>query len=574
LSAQYASSGFSVIEDFMRKVCYTFCVVILSAVSTSLSAQHQHHGADGRDASNGVERLGEIHLPISCAASVQVPFERGIALIHSFWYEEAKKQFQAVAVSDPHCAMAQWALAMTEWRPFWDGLTDDRRRSGRVEVDRATALNAKTDRERRYIAALSGYLHAEAAQNDKALQAYDDAMSALHSAYPDDVEAAAFYGLGLAASIGVRDPIGDARKALAVLEPGFEAHPDHPGFAHYIIHTCDTPQLARLALPAAERYAYIAPSSAHALHMPSHIFARLGMWQEDIDSNTASIHASELAEKKHLTGTSHQAHAYEFLLYAYLQQADDANAKRVLDYIGPLVTHLRTVPGIENDGMMPYVSYFEVEFPAIYYLERRDWKRVLSIAAPPGSLVSTKYYCFWAQAIAAGHLRDATTADAVTAAASQLANATAKEGTPIGIEIAAAQGTIKAWQSFAHHEDEEALKEIAAAADVQDRTGQSEVDIPVREMYADMLLMDNRLTDGLAQYRTVLQLSPNRLNALYNAGHTAEVLGREEEAVTDYKQLLTITDNGVKTQLPELTHAQNFVSSMQAGEHRQQGTAK
>jgi tetratricopeptide (TPR) repeat protein len=326
-----------------------------------------------------LEKLGAVRMPISCAPSVQTPFERGIALLHSFWYEEAVREFQSVAATDPQCAMAHWAVAMTEWRPFWDGMPDDRRRAGIEEIDKAIALHPKTDREQRYIGALSSYLHADPSQNDKAVHAYADAMGALHTAYPDDVEAQSFYGLALAASIGQEDPVGDARKALAVLEPGFEAHPDHPGFAHYIIHTCDSPQLAREGLPAAEKYAAIAPSSPHALHMPGHIFARLGMWQEDIDSNVASVRASEYAERHHLGGVTHELHAYEFLIYAYLQQADDVDVKRVLENTEPVAAHLHSLPDIANDGMAPFISYVQVEFPSIYNLEMHNWKAVLDI---------------------------------------------------------------------------------------------------------------------------------------------------------------------------------------------------
>jgi tetratricopeptide (TPR) repeat protein len=498
-------------------------------------------------------------MPISCAASVQSPFERGIALLHSFWYEEALKQFQSVATADPQCAMAKWAIAMTEWRPFWDGLPDDRRKAGIAEIDKATALHPRTDREERYIAALSNYLHADPSQTEKAIHTYSDAMGALLAAYPDDVEARAFYGLALAAAIGDEDPVGDARKALAVLELGFEAHPDHPGFAHYIIHTCDRPQLAREGLPAAEKYAAIAPSSAHALHMPGHIFARLGMWQEDIDSDVASVHASEYAEIHHLGGVTHELHAYEFLIYAYLQQADDADAKHVLDSIEPMAAHLHSLPEAANDGMAPYIPYAEVEFPSIYNLEMHNWKAVLAIPEPPNSTVSTKYYRYWAQVIAAGHLRDAATADQVAAAASQLADATQKEGSPIGAEIAVSQGTIKAWQSFAHKQDEQAFQQINAAADMQAPFGQAEVDIPAREMYGDMLLADNRPAEALAQYRTALKLSPNRFNALYNAGRAAEAAGKPAEALTFYQQLLKVTNDGLHTQRPEITYARNFI---------------
>jgi len=547
---------------FRNNLKNTFCTLalLISLVSVpSLVAQHHHHGAEGGDANAAIEKFGAVKMPISCAASVQVPFERGIALLHSFWYEEAIKQFQAVTVADPHCAMAQWGLAMAEWRPFWDGLPEDRRKAGIAEIDKATSLKPKTDRERQYIAALSGYLHSSSSDNEAALRTYDDKMAALSAAHPEDVEATAFYGLALAASIGTQDPVGDARKALAVLEPGFQAHPDHPGFAHYIIHTCDSPQLAREALPAAERYAAIAPSSAHALHMPGHIFARLGMWPEDVESNVASVHASEYAEKNHLGGVTHEAHAYEFLLYAYLQQANDAEAKRILDLTEPLAAHLRS-PEFANDGMAPYVTYFQVEFPSIYYLEMHDWQAVLAIREPANSLVSTRYYRYWAQTIAAGHLRDAEAADKAAAAAQQLADATQKEGSPIGAEMAATLGTAKAWQSFAHKNDDQALQQISAAADIQDRVGQAEVDIPAREMYADMLMLDDRPGEALVQYRTALQLSPNRYNALANAGRAAEAAGRPDEATTYYTQLLKITGNGAKSQRPEVAHAHDFIN--------------
>ena len=555
----------AVFRNNRQSILSTLALLISLVAGPSLLAQQHHHGAEGGDANAAIEKFGAVKMPISCATSVQAPFERGIALLHSFWYEEAVKQFQAVAVADPHCAMAQWALAMSEWRPFWDGMPDDRRKAGVVEIDKATSLKPKTDREQKYIAALSGYLHSSPADGKAALQAYDDKMAALQAAYPEDVEATAFYGLALAVSVvDTQDIVADGRRALAVLEPGFQAHPDHPGFAHYIIHTCDNPQLAREALPAAERYAAIAPSSAHALHMPGHIFARLGMWPEDVESNVASVHASEYAEKNHLGGVTHEIHAYEFLLYAYLQQADDADAKKVLDNTEPMAAHLRSLPELANDGMTPFISYIQVEFPSIYYLEMHDWQAVLAIPEPANSLVSTRYYRFWAQAIAAGHLRDADAADKAATSAQQLAEAAQKEGSPIGAEMSATLGAVKAWQNFAHKNDDQALQQISAAADIQDRVGQAEVDIPAREMYADMLMLDDRPGEALVQYRTALQLSPNRYNALANAGRAAEAAGRPDEATTYYTQLLKITANGAKTQRPEVAHAHDFINRQEA----------
>jgi hypothetical protein len=237
-----------------------------------------------------------------------------------------------------------------------------------------------------------------------------------------------------------------------------------------------------------------------ALHMPSHIFARLGMWQQDIDSNKASVRASEYAEKNHLGGVGHQLHAYKFLLYAYLQQADDANAQQVLDHTQAMIAHLRTVPGIENDGITIFITYFEVELPGIYYLEMHDWKAVLAIPEPANAMVSAKYSRAWELAIAAGHLRDSVVADTAAGRAESVYALLTSDGSPISDERQVAQGTIRAWQSFAHKNDDEAFQQISAAADRQDRFGGAEVDIPAREMYADMLLVDNHPIEALAQY--------------------------------------------------------------------------
>lgn len=541
-----------------RSFFLCFCIAFIPLVSTA--QQHHHHGSESVSP-EALLKLGAVHFPISCSASVQAPFERGVAMLHSFWYEEARKQFISVSHSDPSCAMAQWGLAMTEWRPFWDGMPEERRKAGIAEIDAAAALHPKTDRERRYIAALSGYLNADPAQNLAAVSRYADAMGDLHAAYPSDVEAQAFYGLGLSAAavLDPKDPIAGDRKALAVLMPGFEAHPDHPGFAHYIIHTCDNPQLAREALPAAEKYAAIAPASAHALHMPGHIFARLGMWQEDIAANLASVNASELAAKEHLDGVAHEMHAYEFLLYAYLQDGDDAHAKQIYEYTNPMIQHLATIPGIQNDGMYMFTSYMQVEFPSIYHLERHEWNEVLAIPEPPNPLASSRYFRLWAQAIAAGHLRDAGAADQAVASAESIYKAVEAEGSPISAEIHATFVTMQAWQSYAHHRDAEALQKLSASADEQDRVGQAEVDIPAREMYADMLLAEGRPAEALVQYRTGLTLSPNRFNGIAGAAQAAVQAGQKDEARHFYQQLLQVTNGGRASQRKEIAQAREFL---------------
>jgi hypothetical protein len=529
-------------------------------LAPTVRAQTHHHESEGVPL-EALEKLGTVQMPISCASEVNPAFERGVAMLHSFWYEEARKQFISVIATDPSCAMAQWGLAMTEWRPFWDGMPESRRQAGIAEIDKASMLVPANDRERQYIAAIRGYLRADPAQADAALATYVNAMRQLHNAYPDEVEAQAFYGLALAAAAAVdsKDPIGASRKALAVLEPGFEAHPDHPGFAHYIIHTCDNPQLAREGLPAAEHYAAIAPASAHALHMPGHIFARLGMWPEDISTNLASVQASELAEREHLDGVAHEMHAYEFLLYAYLQQGDDGHARQIYELTNPKIAHLRTVPGIKSDGMFIYLGYFTSDLPSIYHLERHEWQALLALHPPGGALKSAPYYLDWAQAIAAGHLRNAAAADRAAADAQAIYKDVSQESSPISAEEHATFLTIQGWQDYAHHRDREALAKLSAAADEQDRVGQAEVDIPAREMYADMLLAEGHSEEALAQYKSDLQLSPNRYNGIAGAARAAVAAGHPEQARMFYRQLLEVTKRGAGSNRPEIKEAREFL---------------
>jgi len=525
--------------------------------SVALAQSQHHHGAEGVPP-EALAKVGTVNFPTSCTASIQPQFERGVAMMHSFWYEEARLQFSAVAVADPHCAMAHWGLAMTEWRPLWDGMPESRRQAGIAEIDKATALHAPTDRESRYIAALSAYLHGKPANNPQLLSAYNAAMGALYATYPKDLEAQAFYGLGLAAEEAAGGENSDevAHKALDVLLPGFQAHPDHPGFAHYIIHVCDNPSLARVALPAAEHYAAVAPSSPHALHMPGHIFARLGMWPQDISTNLASVHASELAEHEHLDGVGHILHAYEFLLYAYLQDGEDAKARQIAEQIDPLLHHLGTLPDIQSDGMYGFHEFFRQEFPAIYHLERQEWKEVLAIPETQGpSLPLTLFYRAWFRAIAAGHLRDAVVADRAAAAAAVSYSETAAGGYPGPAATHVMLLTVQAWQKYAHHEDAAAFAVFQAAAAEQDRVGQAEVDIPVHEMYADLLLEAARPAEALVQYKICLEFSPNRFHGLAGASRAAQASGQLDEARSFARQLLQITHNGSDSSRPEIAQA-------------------
>ena len=309
-------------------------------------------------------QLGTVNFPVSCAASVQKPFERGVALLHSFWYEEAEKQFQQIAADDPHCAMAHWGVAMSLWHQLWNNPDEKVIEHGLGEVHLAkTAGGHATPREKAYIAAIKAfYSNSNKLKHEARAQAYSGAMKKVYEKYPDDHEAAAFYALSLLAS----EPYDDAtfanrKQAAAILEKLFVIEPGHPGVAHYLIHSYDKPQLAQLGLPAARRYAQIAPASPHALHMPSHIFARVGLWQDDITSNLASIAATRKTAAMHMGGEGHQFHAMDFLFYAYLQSGRDADAKALIEEIRAM-PKMKSMYGSDFDPQFNALT----TFPALY----------------------------------------------------------------------------------------------------------------------------------------------------------------------------------------------------------------
>ncbi|MGH9560037.1 MAG: hypothetical protein ACRD3S_01160, partial [Terracidiphilus sp.] len=285
------------------------------------------------------ERLGEVSFSVSCLPTVRAQFSRGIALLHDFWYEEARPQFERIAKADPECAMAHWGIAMSLFHQIWDRPDAQAMARGWQELQAADSHPAKTAREREYIAALSGFFQPGKRDYQSRVDGYSAAMAKLYGRYPRDVDAGAFYALSLLAAEAPDDTsLTQEHKAMAVLNPLFAEYPDHPGVVHYIIHACDTPSLAPQGLAAARRYGEIAASGPHAVHMPGHIFARLGMWQEDIDSNVGSVAASKAAQTHHQNGAMDQFHSDDFLLYAYLQTAQDARAKAVIGASGAALT--------------------------------------------------------------------------------------------------------------------------------------------------------------------------------------------------------------------------------------------
>lgn len=511
------------------------------------------------------ERLGEVSFAVSCAPSVRASFSRGVALLHDFWYEEARPQFERIAKADPACAMAHWGIAMSMFHQIWEQPGAHAMELGRAEMQAARTHPAKTAREREYIAALADFYEPATGTYRTRVERYSADMAQLSAHYPKDIDAGAFYALSLLAAEAPNDTsLTQQRLAMDVLRPWFATHPDHPGVVHYIIHACDTPSLAPQGLAAARHYGEIAASGPHAVHMPGHIFARLGMWADDIDANRGSVAASEAAEARGMSGAMDQFHSDDFLLYAYLQSGQDAAATAVLAQVAAALAHFEAMPNMADHYMSGMFPYYRAKLPIIFDLEMRDWRSAAALepvaAAPP----RTQTLTYWARGIAAGHLRDASQARAALEAYDSLhelmrkgPDADFSDSTTVRI----ARGEMLAWTEFAEGNAAEALEEMRRSADLQDKVGQGEVDIPAREMLADMLMDLERPREALVEYRQALRFSPNRFNGLYNAGQAAEAAGDAAQARMYYMTLLESTDHGAHSSRPELDHAKSFAAS-------------
>lgn len=511
------------------------------------------------------ERLGSVDFPVSCSRAVRAQFNRGVALQHDFWYTEAQPQFERIAKADPGCAMAHWGIAMSVYHEIWNRPDDETMALGWREILAAKKHPAKTAREREYIDALAVFYRPGDRDYLRRATDYAEAMAALYRHHPDDVDAGAFYALAL---LGAHSP-SDAsltvnRNAMAVLDPLFKRFPDHPGVVHYIIHACDTPALAPEGLAAARHYGEIAASGPHAVHMPGHIFARLGMWQEDIDSNVGSVEASKIAEAHHESGAMDQFHSDDFLLYAYLQAGQDAHAREILDQSARILDHFEHMPNMADKYMTGMFPYYRTEYPTIYALEMRDWKGAAALEPVADASPEIQTQTYWTRAIAHGHLHQAQEARADLAAHDALDEKIRQGKNAYSVDSVGARighAEMLGWVAFADGDAAQAVAQMREAADLQDQAGQGEVDIPAREMLADMLLELGNAREALAEYGRALVLSPNRFNGLYNAGVAAEKAGDKSAAAGYYAALLKSTDDGAQSTRPELDHAKAFVAS-------------
>jgi len=503
-------------------------------------------------AHEGGDKLGQVHFPVSCNQEAQKQFDRAVALLHSFWYAEGVKDFTAVTETDPACAMGFWGVAMSVWYPLWQPPSEAMLRKGSDAVERAKAIGGKTEREQQYIAAIEMF-YKDAGRVDHRTRAlaYEAAMEKLYRRYPEDREAAIFYALALNATASPNDKAYTKQlKATEILEKVFEEQPEHPGVAHYLIHSYDYPPLANRGLNAARRYAKIAPSAPHALHMPSHIFTRLGLWQESIESNRDSAAAAKVHRS-----TFEQLHAMDYLVYAHPQMAQDQAAKRVVDERDALA---------EGDLENFAAAYAFAAIPARYTLERRRWSEAATLEPRPSKIKYTEAITHFARAIGSARSGDVASArlHVEKLAALQAALVEAKQSYWAD-QVEVQRRVAAAWVARAEGKNDEALALMRSAADLEDSTEKHPVTpgpvFPAREMLGELLLELNQPAQALKEYEASMQREPNRFHGIYGAAQAAALVGDRDRARQHYMQLLALCERA-DSERPELLQAQAFLA--------------
>ncbi|OON66972.1 hypothetical protein [Hymenobacter sp. CRA2] len=513
------------------------------------------------------KQFGSVAFEVTGSDKIKADFSLAVALLHSFEYDAAEKVFARIIDQDPGCAMAYWGVAMCNYHPLWTPPTPAELAKGARAVALAQQLPGKSARETAYIDALTAFYadHQRTDHHTRSVR-FAQAMTRLATNFPRDTEATIFYALALDASAAPTDKtFRNQRKAGALLQRLQRQQPNHPGIVHYLIHTYDYPELAALALPAARHYASVAPSSAHALHMPSHIFTRLGLWQECIGSNLAAAASAQCyAESAGLPGHwDEELHSLDYLVYAYLQQGDTQRARSYWRYLDTI----RQVTPVTFK-----VAYAYAAIPARCVLETKQWDAAAQMPLRPANFAWDEFP--WQRAIThfaralgsarTGHAAQARTEVAQLSAlhAALLQQHDAYKARQVDVQQRAAE----AWLLLAKGKHAAALQRMQQAADLEDQTEKhpvtpSEV-LPARELLADMLLELQQPAAALAAYEATLQKHPNRFNALYGAATAAEKAGQSKKATLYYQQLLTVAP-AAETARPELAAARLFLTNLQ-----------
>jgi len=512
------------------------------------------------------KEFGIVDFEMTCSEKVKNDFNIAVELLHSFEYDESEKAFAKIIDESPECAMAYWGIAMCNFHPLWEPPTEADLKKGAKAIEIANSITQKSERESKYINAVAVY-YKDWNKTDPRTRSinFEKAMEQLHTTYPDDKEAAIFYALALDAAADPTDKsYTNQKKAGDILNALYAAEPNHPGIIHYIIHTYDYPGIANLGLPAAQRYAEVAPSSAHALHMPSHIFTRLGLWDNCIKSNTESVAAAKCyAESAGIKGHwDEELHGLDYLVYAYLQKGDNNAAREQLKYIA-------TINEVYPVNFKEAYTFAAV--PSRVALENKNWEEAATLQLHPAKFPWNKFpwqeaILHFARLLGSVHTENIGTAQSELAKLNKLHDTLLKQkelyrANQVAIQIKAGE----AWIKFATGEKTEALNLMKTATDMEDGTSKHPVTpgevLPARELYADMLLQVKQNDKALQTYKAVLQKSPNRFNSLYGAGVAAERSDNIETAVFYYKQLSAIADSN--SNRPELSPVRAFLDKHQ-----------
>ena len=494
------------------------CAAILS-LSFALGSTAWGHGEG-----TSPEPVGEVSFPTSCAPAVQEKFTRAVALLHSFWFNEGEKAFREVVALDPSCAIAHWGIAaILINNTFAGGASPETAKKAQAAIDQGRAVGAKTERERMYIEAVAQYWQDFSNQAHGArMKALSNAFEQLSKRFPEDDEAQIFSAIYLTATQSPMDStFAAALKAAALLEPQMAKHPEHPGVAHYLIHSYDYPPIAAKGLTAARRYSEIAPSAPHALHMPSHIFTRVGAWQDSVLSNRRSANTA-----KEDNSPGDWLHALDYMVYAYLQMGRDQDAALALDEARSIMA--------PNAAALP-VGYALAAMPARFTVERGMWKEAAALKPFNGRLNFADAMVWYAKALGAARSGDVAGAEQSAQWLGDTVNAlTAAKNDYWATEVKVQHLASLAWIDLAKGNRETALAQMRQAADLEDTSEKHPVSpgrlVPTRELLADMLLQNGNAAEALAQYERSQVRDPNRLRSLYGAGQAAALANNRERA--------------------------------------------
>jgi tetratricopeptide (TPR) repeat protein len=498
------------------------------------------------------EQLGKVTFPTSCDPKVQAQFERGVAMLHSYWFTEAGKVFDAVAKQDPNCVMAYWGYAVNllgnslaspppakDAQAAWEAL------------ERARAIGAKTERERDWIEALSAYYRDyDKVSVDDRLLAYTKAMEQMTQRYPDDFEAWTYYALTLQASAPKTDKTyANQLKSAAILEKLYKQNPQHPGVSHYLIHAYDYPPLADKGIEAARRYAGIAPAAPHARHMPSHIYSMVGLWEESIASNRSALQVQK-----------DYYHATDFIVYAHLQLAQDAKAKALIDEIYKIGRDDLLLKDLPNLGSYTALAVI----PARYPLERGDWKAAAALPASPSKRLMADSLIRFTRGLGMARSGDLAGAKSEIEAIQGIQKALLKTKDAYWAARSQEQAlAVSAWVAHAEGAREQSLKLMRAAADGEDgsvkHVAMENRLYPMRELFAELLLETGQAAPALREFETALNENPNRYRGLYGAARAAEAAGDRQKAEGYFTKFVSVSAKA-DTDRPEIAQAKTFLA--------------